>query len=118
MGSVSHASTPRTTRSRNSMMNDMIVCFDCSGTLVDYNDKPQPAVIAMLRGFKAAGYRVVVWSGGGIDFARNIVNFCGITDAVDVISAKTTTIIPDVTVDDEKIYSGRLQNIQIRGGCA
>lgn len=82
----------------------MIVAFDCDGTLIDYEGKPRESIINLLKAFQAAGYcHVVVWSGGGIDYAKQIarnLNLTGVT-----IHAKGSIKV-DLAIDDQEVKLG------------
>ena len=46
-----------------------VVAFDVDGTLIDANDQPRPEIISILTSL-VPWCTVVVWSGGGIGYAR------------------------------------------------
>ncbi len=88
------------------------IAFDCDGTLQDYTGKPRPTIIEMVKLYKAAGYKVVVWSGGGKDYAEEVARKVGIDDIVDEAQMKNLALKPDIAVDDEKVRFAPI-NIQI-----
>lgn len=87
------------------------IAFDCDGTLLDYNNTPRLEIIAMLRAFRNAGYQIIVWSGGGVNYARNVVDRLGLRDDVDMVSDKRPGTV-DVAVDDQIVNLGQV-NIQV-----
>lgn len=51
----------------------MRIAFDCDGTLIDYTGKPRTKVIALFKALQAlGGCNLIVWSGGGRDYAKNV----------------------------------------------
>ena len=66
----------------------MKVAFDVDGTLITFSDRPRWHVIELLKGFHAIGQTVVVWSGGGHDYARHWVQRLYLEDFVDEIRCK------------------------------
>lgn len=82
-------------------MNLPIVAFDIDGTLISENtDKPKPEMVRLLQAFYDTGkVHVVVWSGGGVDYARTIGNRIKLPAGVEYM-AKTNAIRPDLAFDD------------------
>lgn len=56
----------------------LLVAFDIDGTLIDDLDNPRYEVIDLLRWFVKNGHEVVVWSGGGEDYAMHWCNKLGL----------------------------------------
>jgi len=81
------------------------VAFDVDGTLVDYHDKPRMDVLSLLTNFKRLGFKVIVWSGGGYDYAKTWVYKLGIAAFVDEIYDKHDLgrPVPDMCFDDERV---------------
>jgi hydroxymethylpyrimidine pyrophosphatase-like HAD family hydrolase len=81
---------------------------DVDGTLIKYydQDNPQPtmvnenirSLVITLAGFQ--GVEIYVWSGGGVIYARQIVNEIGLKLYIKDVIEKGS-IIPDVVIDDE-----------------
>lgn len=76
-----------------------IVAFDVDGTLIDYESKPRYEVIDLLRAFSALGANIVVWSGGGVEYADKWVVQLGLKPFVDRVVHKGS-IFPHLVVDD------------------
>lgn len=81
-----------------------LILFDVDGTLIDNHDEPRWPVIDMLRTFAQLGWRVGVWSGGGVDYASHVVKQLGIGRFLDVVLAKGPIdhpqYQPTIAVDD------------------
>lgn len=82
-----------------------IIAFDCDGTLFTLDNKPRHEIIMMLRGFKFLYNRIIVWSGGGKDWAQTNVDRLYLNEYVDEISFKSEEeskrLRPDICFDDE-----------------
>ena len=97
-------------------MKKVVICFDVDGTLID-NTKATPvanerirALLITLSSFKNT--RIVVWSGGGELYARQVAQAIGITRYVDDYASKNHVgtvdgehqfapeIQPDIAIDD------------------
>lgn len=54
-------------------MEKVAICFDVDGTLIDENDKTHQIMFSLLECFAGQKWKnvdVIVWSGGGADYAR------------------------------------------------
>jgi hypothetical protein len=68
---------------------------------------PDYDIIQVLRWFVSNGDEVFVWSAGGTDYAQQIVDKLGLSEAVRVIPKREDPrFIPDLTFDDECIKIG------------
>lgn len=81
----------------------MIVAFDVDGTLIDDEDQPRRHVIALLEAFVDVGADVLVWSGGGFDYARHWVRRLWLEG---VTVAEKGSVRVDLAVDDEIVDLG------------
>ena len=92
----------------------MTIAFDVDGTIVNLDDTPNFKVIDLLRWFSQNGDRVIVWSGGGGDYAKmwaDRFNLPYFTTAMkDRATAKLWDI--DIVVDDEFVKLGKV-NIKV-----
>jgi predicted phosphatase len=96
--------------------NDNVVCFDVDDTLVIWNvpqsmmDQtitfdnfgvdvqllPHHKHITLMKQFKARGHKVIIWSQGGYQWAREIVKKLDIEQYVDIIICKPKWLVDDV----------------------
>ena len=67
-------------------MSKLVVAFDVDDTLIVPaaatgfdRDVPNYDTIAVYRWFQAQGHTMVIWSGGGADYARQWANMLGLT---------------------------------------
>lgn len=96
----------------------MIVAFDCDGTLQTLEDKPNYHVIDLLRWFIANGDKIIIWSGGGHDYAERVARRLGLYDPkIRFMSKSMASMLPEdekpqITVDDEGARMG-LVNIKV-----
>lgn len=91
-------------------MRWVVVAFDVDGTLItngdypgDGNDKPNWRIISMLHGLAhMKNVKVVVWSGGGKDYAQMWGERLGLGKSVWKYASKTEhdQIKPDIAIDD------------------
>lgn len=49
--------------------NKKVICFDVDGTLITYEDEPRWNIIDMLKTLSEK-HKIIVWSGGGKDYAE------------------------------------------------
>lgn len=93
----------------------MTVCFDVDGCLINLDNTPNYPVIETLKFFASCvGVTVVVWSGGGKDWAENWVQKLGLEKYVDVATSKSGfTEKPDIAFDDEFVDLATV-NVKIR----
>lgn len=88
-------------------MKTIIICFDVDGTLItntgatpDISNVRIVELLKILSSFK--NVKIVVWSGGGKQYAERWVRMLGIEDYVWKIASKTEheQIKPDIAIDD------------------
>lgn len=108
--------------------------FDCDDTLLmwsipdgfDENDlvqvrcrglvdelAPNKYNIDLLKKMATRGHAIVVWSGGGSDWADAVVKALGLTKYVSVVTSKPTYYIDDVA--DPKLWVGKHGYFDING---
>lgn len=82
-----------------------VIAFDIDDTLIVPSvatssdvDTPNYDTIALYRWFQAQGNRMVVWSGGGVDYARMWANKLGLFPCEIRVKEKTPDI--DICFDD------------------
>ena len=91
----------------------MVVAFDIDGTLITLDDKPRQEVINLYLAFQALGPTMVIWSGGGKEYAERWAERLGLTAYY--ISSKFGSKPfrrPDITFDDLNVNLG-MWNIQV-----
>jgi len=79
-----------------------VIAFDVDGTLITYDDKPRYSVIATYNYFLSLGCTMVIWSGGGQEYAERWASKLGLY--ADHIACKFGTHSfgkPDIAFDDE-----------------
>jgi hypothetical protein len=104
----------------------MRACFDCDGTLIhdgspEYKfinpmtgaeeplcDTPRYDVIQMFHMYEAMGFEMFIWSGGGVDYAKQWAAKLGLSATV----VAKGSFRPDVAVDDEAVELGHT-NIRV-----
>lgn len=81
----------------------MIAAFDIDGTLRTLEGKPNQPVIDLLHIFQTLGYDIVVWSGGGVEYAKNVVDSLNLKNVH--VRAKGS-IKPEIAFDDQRVNLG------------
>lgn len=89
-----------------------VVAFDVDGTLIDANDQPRDEIISVLRAL-APWCTVVVWSGGGIGYARRWGRKLDLPPSV-IYWTKGGMV--DVSFDDQDIRTMSKININVGKG--
>ena len=88
-------------------MKKIIIAFDCDGTLIrnggnkeDIANERIVELVKILHSFK--NVYIIVWSGGGKDYAQRWVRLLRLDDYVDKIASKTEwkELDVDIAVDD------------------
>lgn len=87
------------TTTNNKVGGKKRVAFDIDGTLLGFGDKPRDEVLLELKKHQDAGDFVYVWSGGGLGYAKMIVNRLGLT-GVEVVQ-KSRFLMMDICYDDQ-----------------
>ena len=93
------------------------VAFDVDDTLIKQDsrgeDVPNYPVINLLLQLHALGAKIIVWSGGGIEYSTRWVEKLGLTAAHTLVVEKGAYEV-DLAVDDEEVALGT-SNFRIRG---
>lgn len=98
---------------------DTTVYFDCDDTLIMWNSggneknlvsvtsngmtqrlKPHRRHIENLKKHKFRGHTVVVWSAGGVDWAKSVVKSLKLDKYVDLVIAKPRWVYDDLSPDE------------------
>jgi hydroxymethylpyrimidine pyrophosphatase-like HAD family hydrolase len=94
------------------MNKHLDIAFDIDGTLIhqvgEKEDTPRYDIIDMFHKFEALGFNMIIWSGGGIDYATRWRDKLGLK--ADVIVKGSFT--PDIAVDDMEVELG-IVNIKV-----
>jgi phosphoserine phosphatase len=78
------------------------IAFDVDGTLIDMQDRPNYDVIELLLWFQKHGWETIVWSGGGVEYAKHWRDKLGLESYV----VEKGSIVVDIVVDDEDCLLG------------
>lgn len=78
----------------------MKIAFDIDGTLERPNNTPNTEVHQLLRQFAELGAEIIVWSGGGEQYARNYVQKHRLPAKY---SVKRLDLKPDLAIDDVQL---------------
>jgi len=86
----------------------MIIAFDTDGTIITYNDKPRCDIIELLK-ILSKYNTIIVWSGGGKEWAEHWVRKLYLEDYVTAcytkpMGGKDKTIMIDKLEMDSKEY--------------
>lgn len=71
---------------------------------------PHERHIDLLLRKKSQGHIIIVWSAGGSEWARTIVNALGLQDSVDLVMAKPVQYVDDLAMDQwgvSRCYLGK-----------
>jgi len=78
------------------MIKPATVAFDVDGTLIEYDDTPRYDVIAFFKQFEQWGCEMIIWSGGGVDYAKHWAEKLGLEAKI----IEKWSIKPDIAIDD------------------
>lgn len=98
----------------------LTIAFDVDGTLIGQTfsdeDTPKYEVIDLLLWFQRQGHTIIVWSGGGVDYARRWAQKLGFGDVIIAEKSRDSAVLYDVdiTVDDENCTLATI-NIKVDG---
>jgi len=77
----------------------LTVAFDCDGTLLNLDGDPKYKVLDLLRWFlENSDAEVIIWSGGGTDYAKTVIRRLGLAGRVRVGNKFCQPV--DIAVDD------------------
>lgn len=89
------------------------VAFDVDGTLLHpSNDHPREDMVTLLK-LLSQRCNIVVWSGGGQNYANQVVHQLGLAPYVDLVTAKNDQVEPHIAFDDEPDFDLGLVNVLV-----
>lgn len=98
-----------------------VIAIDVDNTLlheVDGKVVVRHDLVALMRAVHALGLAdILVWSGGGADYAIHVVRKLGLADLVSGYASKgdpLSMLKPDITIDDQVIRAGTV-NLKLPG---
>lgn len=102
-------------------MKKLTIAFDVDDTLIIPSvvtgfpvDTPNYENIAIFKWFQAHGHTMVVWSGGGEDYARMWAEKLGLKpDMVSDKSSSGNEIVPDICFDDCDVDLAKI-NVKVK----
>lgn len=77
------------------------IAFDVDGTLIDFMDRPRYHIIDLMLFFMKQGWDVIIWSGGGIDYAEMWRRKLGFEETARVVEKCSEKV--DIAVDDNAL---------------
>jgi hydroxymethylpyrimidine pyrophosphatase-like HAD family hydrolase len=94
-----------------------LVCFDVDGTLLQNAagaDVPRPNIIALLKLLSKKGNKIIVWSGGGAEYARMQATRLHLDEYIFGYASKNDAmeIKPYLAIDDQVVNLGKY-NIRV-----
>lgn len=97
-------------------MQKLIIAFDVDGTLVSEDDVPSFQMINTLQVLSklTKNVRIVVWSGGGKEYAEMWGRRLGLDEYVWKYMAKDRTFHTDIAFDDQQAFALADKNIIVR----
>ena len=89
---------------RRQYRESLTIAFDVDGTLIDEDSRPIYRTVDLLRHFVEDGHDVIIWSGGGIEYAETFARKLGFEDLVRVVAKGSEPV--DIAFDDEAVELG------------
>lgn len=99
-----------------SELSQVEVAYDVDGTLITYEDQPNTDVIESLKFHFQVGCYVIVWSGGGKEYAEVWVRRLGLEKFVSEVRMKplaTEETVVDLCYDDQIVGYGKV-NVRVK----
>jgi phosphoserine phosphatase len=88
----------------------MKIAFDVDYTLIDQHDKPKHDVIDLFRWFQSHGHEMIIWSGGGLDYAQHFADKLGLVATI----LEKWSIPVDIAVDDAAEEDSWIKNKKVK----
>ena len=97
-------------------MQKLVIAFDVDGTLVSEDDVPSFQMVNTLQVLSklTKNVRIVVWSGGGKEYAEMWGRRLGLDDYVWKYMAKDRDFHVDIAFDDQQAFALADKNIIVR----
>lgn len=93
------------------MNNPLTIAFDVDGTLIGLqNDSPRYEIIQVFLTLHNLGHNMVIWSGGGVDYAERWAFKLGLDWQTQILAKGS--IVPDIAFDDEDVQLGKV-NVKV-----
>lgn len=99
-------------------MKKLTIAYDVDDTLIipsivtgEDHDIPNDEVIAVFRWFQAQGHNMVVWSGGGVEYAKRWAEKLDLAPCAIMVKTKTEGI--DIAFDDCDVDLAKV-NIKVK----
>jgi hypothetical protein len=92
-----------------------VIAFDIDGVIYKHNGKRNWRVINVLKGLAGLGNTIIVWSGGGADRAKRVVEKEGLAKYVSIATSKSDSLLKDavdICFDDEWVKLAKV-NIKL-----
>lgn len=82
-----------------------IIAFDVDGTIETLGGKPRWEILDLLRQFSKLGHRIILWSGGGKEYAERKMREYKLDAFVDSCQDKSyaSGVVIDICFDDESV---------------
>ena len=97
-------------------MSKITIAFDVDGTLIhqvgEKEDTPRYEIIALFRSFEALGCHMVIWSGGGVDYAARWAEKLGLKAEIRPKDNEGGNFVPDIAFDDLEVKLG-IVNVRV-----
>lgn len=86
----------------------MTIAFDVDGTLFDTSNKVRREIVMLLIALFDAGNTIIVWSGGGIDYAKQRIRELELEDFVSEYRPKIKVVgnNVEIAIDDQEVKLG------------
>jgi len=82
----------------------MNIAFDVDGTLITFQDTPRYEIIQLFHTLSNLGNRMIIWSGGGVDYATRWAEKLGLK--ADIYDKGQYFV--DIAFDDEDVKLGTI----------
>ena len=83
----------------------LTIAFDCDNTLIDWNEEPREEIVTLCRAL-AAHFKVIIWSGGGREYAQTVARRCRLEDIPCFAKFAEGLPVVDIAIDDDQMIRG------------